>query len=470
MKSIYRIEGIGTEVLVGEVASTKEGLEAIGLNPREWVTEKIKETPTKVEYRVTRKPSKSTAVETPAPASTVQTEHLDPTAPEEIAPATEAAPSGEPSETTEKTEPAESAAPGPEPVDLTPRTVTIKRQLITEALAVANDVTAMKGSLPILSFTMLDTTKPGVCTVSATNLAESWRVSIPCDSPEPVVRCIPTALTLLEVKALPKDISEVVFTFIGETLQVNSRCELNTTDAAEYPVLVFPDGPPVQLSGLLEALRKVAPAISDDDSRYALTGARVDPSRGKVVATDGFRLHIDDVTPAQAPSFTVPRQAVKIAVKHAISDEFTVAPGEAEDQVDMVSFPMKGGLLVTKCVQGNFPDYQDIVPPSAVKLTFSSKDFLQLLDGANPLSKQSVRLKANGSLSVEAESETGASYSWQIPCETEGAEGPFTLAFNPKFLIDALKSFQYETTVMEVPASYGACTINKKAVVMPIRA
>ena len=421
MKTIFRIEGIGTEVIEGEGCTVREALNTIGLKPSEWKAEKVKETATRVTYEVTRK----------------------------------SPPAAKPAQTILALPPH-------------PKTITVKRQLITEALTVAVDIAAKKSLLPVLSFALIDTSTPGILTLFATNLEESWRVSIPCDSPEPVTCCIPIALTLQEVKALPKDISEVAFTFNKECLQVNDRCELHVSEADEYPSeQIYSFGEPVQLPGLLEALTKVAPAMSDDETRYNLTGARIDPAAGKVVATDGFRLHMDDVTPTAAPAVTVPRDAVKMAIKYAVSDELKIAMKD-DQEAAAVSLSMKGGTLVTRTIDGPFPDFTHLIPENPVKLRFSSKDFLQLLAGANPLSKQTVRLKANGTLTVEADGDSGA-YSWQIPCESEGTKNTFSLTFNPKFLVEALKSFQYETAVMLIPETYGACVINQKAVVMPVR-
>ena len=427
MKTIFKIEGIGTEIIEGEGCTVREGLSTIGLKPSEWKAEKVKETATRVIYEVTRKPPKGF------------------TLPEAL------------------------KVPALPPH---PKKVVVKRQLLIEALTVAQDIASKKSILPILSSALIDTSA-GTLTLFATNLEASWKVSIPCDSPEPMSCVIPIALTLQEVKALPKDISEVAFTFHKESFQVNNRCELHISEADEYPSeqdFIF--GEPVSLPGLLEALTKVAPAMSDDETRYNLTGARIDPENGKIVATDGFRLHMDDVTPVVAPALTVPGHAVKMAIKHAISDEIRVAmkagPEETPDEPVAVSFSVKGGILTTRVLSGAYPDYLHLIPENPMKLRFSSKDFLQLLAGASPVSKQIVRLKANGALTVEADGDSGA-YSWQIPCETEAAKDAFTLTFNPKFLMEALKSFQYETAVMLVPQEYGACIINEKAIVMPVR-
>jgi DNA polymerase III sliding clamp (beta) subunit (PCNA family) len=44
-----------------------------------------------------------------------------------------------------------------------------------------------------------------------------------------------------------------------------------------------------------------------------------------------------------------------------------------------------------------------------------------------------------------------------------------TLHFNGRFLFDAIRSFPLEEVVLKAPDTYGACLLNGKAVVMPIR-
>ena len=479
MKNIFRIEGIGTEVIEGECNSVKEALSTLGLNLKQWNVEKIKETATKVEYSVTRKGREPevTGADSPAPSVPCDLpEAAQPAEPEEGVEASslddplDVAEAPELEETSELSPDApeeEIGEPDEEPAPvLSHGVITINRQLITDALTVAQDLVSKKSFLPILSFALIDATEEASCTIISTNLEQSFRISLPCASSGEVKCCIPVTLTLEEIKALPKDITEVTFTFAGELFRVNGRCEINLTEEAEYPEVNFPEGDSFDVPGLLQALRKVLPAMSEDESRYILCGAHIDAPEGKVVATDGYRLHMDDIEGNEdAPAVVIPKLAAKLIAKHAITDKFTAIM--KEDQVSSVSFSMKGGCLLTRVMTGSFPDYRNIIPSTTGKLSFSSKDLLEVLSGTNPLSRERVRLSVNGSLAIEAEGEGGC-YRWQIPCETDLPEST-TLAFNPKFLVDALKSFQGDSATILVPPSGGACLINNKAIVMPIR-
>jgi DNA polymerase III sliding clamp (beta) subunit (PCNA family) len=43
------------------------------------------------------------------------------------------------------------------------------------------------------------------------------------------------------------------------------------------------------------------------------------------------------------------------------------------------------------------------------------------------------------------------------------------MVFNARFLTDAIKSYPLERVTLQAPDGYGACLINEKAIVMPIR-
>ncbi len=133
-----------------------------------------------------------------------------------------------------------------------------------------------------------------------------------------------------------------------------------------------------------------------------------------------------------------------------------------------MGFSVAKGLLTARLMEGAFPDYENVIPVPEAKAAFAASEFLSLIEGAKPLTDGVVRLTVNGALVISSTAEEG-SYQWRIPCETEGLETDLAYSFNHKFLVDAIKAYPSERVVLGLPLSYGACLINGKAVVMPVR-
>ena len=104
-------------------------------------------------------------------------------------------------------------------------------------------------------------------------------------------------MLLAEVKALPEETESVEWLFKAGTASVNGRCDITTQDADEFPEMNLPAFEGQAIGNLAEALKAVMPAVSTDETRYALTGVYFDFASSKLVGTDGFRMHTEDIVP-----------------------------------------------------------------------------------------------------------------------------------------------------------------------------
>ena len=101
----------------------------------------------------------------------------------------------------------------------------------------------------------------------------------------------------------------------------------------------------------------------------------------------------------------------------------------------------------------------------------ASAEFLKLLEGALAVEERIVLSLDDGHLTLQSENGVGT-YDWKLAAEVKNYVGPkkkFCLAFNGRFLVEALKSYPAMLTTLGAPDGYGACLINEKAIVMPIR-
>jgi DNA polymerase-3 subunit beta len=330
------------------------------------------------------------------------------------------------------------------------------------ALRVVVDIADQKGIMPILGSVKIASASTETI-ISATNLERSWQRTITSTGGD-VVRCVPARVLYAEIKALPADTVDLDLLFKAHAVSVNGRCDIATQDAEEFPELNLPSGDMFFIGNLVNALKRVMPAVSTDETRYALTGVYFDFKDSKLIGTDGHRLHIEDIElegHVLEPAI-VPLASAKIIAKHGSDAARWV--GERH-----LCFPLGGGMFLTRVIEGAYPDWKTVVPNPENVITFNPDEFLKIVEGANVIDNQRIALTVNGNLSIESEGCAGT-YKWQIPCGAVlRAKKLAPIYFNPKYLTDAIKSFPMDRVTLQAPGGYGACLVNEKAVVMPIR-
>lgn len=400
MKTIVRIENVGTEVILGR-CTVREAMSILGLDHREWKTHKIKEDEKKVEYQLTRKPA-----------------------------------------------------------PFVPKKISVSRREIEETLKVAADFIATT-PMPILQCVRISSAGTSL-TICATDLERSWRRIVPVAG-DVVDICVPLKLLYSEIKALHSNITIVEIELPTEkAISVNGRCQLNISSADEFPEFPAADGEAVSIHELDLKLKKVIPAVSKDEARYVLNGVFFDFEKGKLVATDGFRLHHEEIETTPLTGIIVPRKTAALIVKYPGTEEIRVSENH-------ISCRLKGGEMVSRLISGQFAEYASVLESANPGNTFEfdSKEFFKVLQGAIPVAdSKTIILTVNGALQIETSSENGT-YRWQIPCKSMK---PATLRYNFAFLADAINAYAGDgNVVVSFPDDYGATTINGKALVMPIR-
>jgi DNA polymerase III sliding clamp (beta) subunit (PCNA family) len=437
-------------------------------------------------------------------------------------------------------------------------TLTFTRDTFQKDITVAADFCERKSdSMPVLSHILISSDGKRHCKLTATDLEVSWSKIVPVAGPA-VSKCVPATLLLKEIKALPEDVRDVVLKFKENVVSVNGRCRIFTLSADDYPTLPeAKKSSELQVDNLIAGLKSIVCAIGDADTKPALKGALLDFPAGRVVASDGHRLHFEKVTVrGKAKPIIIPKRAVKLMVKYPLSEipelkrekgksvsdkidrsaeyELDVfghkvkvkyepykhtdaaqvhlegAVGEdgtesvflygiklhvskagslkdyLQDEAEKVylkfnrtvfitagdkhmTYPVAGGEMFVRTIEGSFPKYQKFIPKNPVKIVFNTEAFLRNLDGVTPLNNV-VTLTANGKLQIKTSSSDMGDYKWQIDSKTTGKKnGSVTIKLSAKYLLDAIKAYRGREVTLEVKDPLTACLINKNAVVMPVR-
>jgi DNA polymerase III subunit beta len=350
-------------------------------------------------------------------------------------------------------------------------------------VSIAASVAPARSTKPILAGLKIVATKAGIF-VLATDLDVSVRAKLSemiVEAPGEVV--IP-AQTLHEIlRSIESD--EVRIAVTGRNCEISSddvEYKLVTDDPDEFPDIAPAglEGVAVPRSFLEEMFARTAFAAARDVGRYAINGVLVEMGDGKIrfVATDGRRLAMA-TRPLPDANFPVkkaivPAKGLQECLRGTEGDT-TVRVFVAEDRVVFCSESCE---VTTKPVEGEFPDYQAVIPREHKgKVALQRDALLGAIKKASVMAgdeMRSIRLELKQtSLTLSARVEgRGQAKTTSVEAEVEG-ESSLTVDYNPDFLVDFLKPLKSETVVLEFRDATSAAVLKTGSadevyVVMPI--
>jgi len=248
--------------------------------------------------------------------------------------------------------------------------IRVQRGDFLSTLAQVQGVVETKKTLPILSHLLLEAGEAGL-SVFATDLDVGIRSRTPAEILAPGSIALSAKKLYEIVRELPEGPVDLR---IHEELNAEITCQRSRFKIKGLPKDEFPARPEIAASGGLrmspETLRgliqRTAFAISTDQTRYTLTGALLQIAEGEVrmVATDGHRLAMARVPREQVEGdglteALLPRKALLEAGKALRDDAETVRLVPLGNQV---AFDLGGSVLVCRLIDGQFPNYQQVLP------------------------------------------------------------------------------------------------------------
>ncbi|WP_224369089.1 DNA polymerase III subunit beta [Hyalangium versicolor] len=256
--------------------------------------------------------------------------------------------------------------------------------------------------------------------------------------------------------------------------------------AEEYPKLPKEDNAPlVQISGnvLLEMIKKTQFAISSDETRYILNGVFFEPqASGKVrmVATDGHRLSL--IERELTGDFKlkggviIPRKGL-MELKRLL-DEAPDAECHLGFAENMALFKKPGLAMLARLIDGQFPEYQRVIPKEGEKVVMVPKtSFLESLKRIALLSADKsyavrIGLEENKLLITANNPDLGEAKD-VLAVAYQG--GDITIGFNARYLTDVLSVLETDEVSFELGDEHSPGVIHAPgdrsftAVVMPMR-
>ena len=335
--------------------------------------------------------------------------------------------------------------------------VSCLQENLAKGLGIVGRAVSPRSTLPVLGNVLL-ATDAGRLKLSATNLEVGINCWIGARVEEEGAITVPARTFVDLVNALPPEQVDMELIVRTQTLNLRAgRSEANVKgiDAQEFPIVPVPegdDGIPIEPDVLRTAVSQVAFAAATDESRPILTGvlAKFEGAQLTLAAADGFRLSVRTI-PLPQP---IPDPFSIIIPARALTELGRIS-GEQKDPIivtvtptrNQVIFQLTDIVLVSQLIDGNFPDYRQIIPRERTTHTVvDTATFLKACKTALIFARDAahitrVHVKPGSELTpgyvvVSATSaETGDDVS-EFDASIEGEE--IEIAFNVRYMIDLL--------------------------------
>ncbi len=364
---------------------------------------------------------------------------------------------------------------------------------LTDAVNTVSKAVAVKGAKPMLS-NLLVTAAEGKIRLVGTDEEIMMISTIDANIEDGGHFTIPAKLIQEILGSVTAESSEpVAFELLNEEsgeMELScgrSKFNIQIQGTDEFPPVPVLGGEDTTLyetkcEGLARALKEAAVAMSSEEGNPVQKSICIDFSSGTkamMASTDNKRLAVTSVRDFEIPEtmkqmFIVPSRAIPELQKLLESNE-TIKFGLYKDQL---LFSSEKFQLITRLVEGRFPDYNRVLPKEATRsMKVNRKALAQCLKAVNPISRNSNNLihfdiGPNETRVWADAKEQGKAQSF-VPSELNGE--PISIGFNAKFVGDFINVLDDEEVVIEMTtANYpglfrpGNLDSEFKYVVMPM--
>ena len=345
---------------------------------------------------------------------------------------------------------------------------------LAEGLAVVGRVVPSKSTLPVLS-NVLVAAKDGELQLAATNLEMAVAHRVAATVAQDGQITLPARL-LSDYVALLDHGGRVALELNQKTHKVHLACGRYEANVAGIDAEDFPPIPTVDEGGarfsmdavaLKEAISQVVFAAAPDDSRPVLAGVLMRLSGGELTlaAADGFRLAVRHVELSQSGEdvqMIVPARALNEVARLLPSEEGAEVSIALTASGNQVFFAFGKTEVTSRLIEGQFPDYQRIIPADAkTQVKLSTHDFLRATRAAAVFARDNsniVRLECTPS-EDDAELALGRVMVKSTSAEMGDNEGHLDasvngdavqIAFNGKYLRDALEVIETPDVTLQI--------------------
>lgn len=268
--------------------------------------------------------------------------------------------------------------------------------------------------------------------------------------------------------------------------EIKAYFSLKGLDKAEYPAIPEINNEnffSISQTELKNLIRKVIYAASNDDTRYVLNGVLFNIHRDKIrmVATDGRRLSMvtREIKGLSDEKNIIVSKKVLTEIEKMLSLEGDCQIGVTEKQV---FFHFDNIYIISRLIDGDFPDYDQVIPSSfSLQTTFNRDELLQAVKRISIMvnenyKKLSFTMKDDQIIINASDPEVGdAKEELKIVEKNKEIKEDYIISFNSYFLLDVLKVQDEEQIVFQFNKNTSPALIREKknsdhvSIIMPMK-
>lgn len=328
--------------------------------------------------------------------------------------------------------------------------ISLQRDTLFSQLQTVTRVASTRSAIQALSGVQLVVSSTN-CELRATDMDVSLRVPLEAEVIREGIVVLPARLLLDVTRVLPAAEASLELRPAEQDVEVISgkaTFHIRTLRAEDFPPFPEPDSEDavtLPVPAFVTTAQKVAGSASRDETRPVLTGILVSASERelRMVATDSYRLSVKETqleAPLRAPfEVNVPARALQELARIAGGEGGELSISVLQNQV---VFRLAGTTLSSRLIEGQFPNYRQLLPDSFEhELRLSGGELTDVVRRISLLAQKNAPLRlafAPGELTVSAQTPDVGEASESLPVAFQGES--LEIGFNPDFLRDGLEA------------------------------
>ena len=334
---------------------------------------------------------------------------------------------------------------------------TVSQSELSAGIGAVARASSARATLPVLAHVLLEASGETLA-LKCSDLEVTIQAQIAAQVGGDAAFTVPVRLLNDLVGTLPQENVSLDF---GDKLGIvcsSFKSTMSGTTAVEFPMLPVPGNEASEVDGeiLKAAIDRVVIASAVEQSRPVLTGVlfQFGDDGLTLAAADGFRLAVCKAKITGTGSVVIPARALTELSRLLASPGqvfLTLDKSQAFFEIVYQDELIKSALVVTQLIEGNFPDYNQIIPKlDTTRVTVNKKDLLRALNQSHIMARIEAGLTtldiADGKLTIRATSAEMGNVESDLDAKIEGDD--LTLAVNTRFFIDGVTAIEGATVEM----------------------